>query len=241
MFCLLRSNYFEMIIPYIDGPRLRASVYEFALTSLMTEGDDTLSDMDDNYIIMRDMLMNTEQGVMDDDEMRVIRQNETFTHYVLHMQEDTTDYAMEFDLKLLARFLSINIYIFSPIQDTNDFIIDNTETIVFKTTISPFNNEESSLPYITVVRRGSHYEPAMTTASGRAWLLCSIMQEKAHKQMNSFHDPGMVGERTFGIIKERPKHPRGRRVDIIDTICMRDIHRMRYGEFSTDATLDGFL
>ena len=87
------------------------------------------------------------------------------------------------------------------------------------------------MPYIPVVRRGSHYEPAMTTTSGRAWLLCSIMQEKAHKQMNSFHDPGMVGERPFGIIKERPKHPRGQRVDIIDTVCMRDIHHMRYGEF----------
>ena len=124
------------------------------------------------------------------------------------MQEDTTDYAMEFDLQLLARFLSINIYIFSPIQDTNDFIIDNTETIVFKTTISPFNNEESSLPYITVVRRGSHYEPAMTTDSGRAWLLRSIIQERAHKQINSFHDPGIEEGRILGIIKERHKHPR---------------------------------
>ena len=72
------------------------------------------------------------------------------------MQEDTTDYAMEFDLKLLARFLSIHIHIFSPIQDTNNVIIDNTETIVFKMTILPFNNAESSLKYITVIRRGSH-------------------------------------------------------------------------------------
>ena len=76
MFCLLRSNYFEMIIPYIDGPRLRASVYAFALTSLTTEGDDTLSDMDDYYIMSRNMLTNTEQGVMCDDEMRVIQENE---------------------------------------------------------------------------------------------------------------------------------------------------------------------
>ena len=65
-----------MIIPYIDRPRLRASLYAFALTSLTTEGDDTLSNMDDNYhIIGTNMLMNTEKGVMDDDEMRVIRQN----------------------------------------------------------------------------------------------------------------------------------------------------------------------
>ena len=49
------------------------------------------------------------------------------------MQEDTTEYATEFDLQLLARVLSINIYIFSPKQDTNDFIIDKTEIIVFKT------------------------------------------------------------------------------------------------------------
>ena len=48
--------------------------------------------------------MNNEQGLMDDDEMRVIRQNKTFTHYVLHIQEDITDYSMVFDLQLLARF-----------------------------------------------------------------------------------------------------------------------------------------
>ena len=157
------------------------------------------------------------------------------------MQEDTTDYAMEFDLKLLARFLSINIHIFSPIQDTNDFIIDNTETIVFKTTISPFNNEESSLPYITVVRRGSRYEPEMTTTSWCALLSCSIMQERAHKQMNSFHDPGMEEGRIFGIIQEQPKHTRRQRGDIIDTIFMRDIHHMENGQSFADTTLDGFL
>ena len=74
-----------MSIPYIDGPRVRASVYEFALTSLITEGDNTLSEMCNNYIIMREILMNTEQGVIDNDEMIVIRQNETFAHFLLHM------------------------------------------------------------------------------------------------------------------------------------------------------------
>ena len=110
------------------------------------------------------------------------------------MQENTTDYAIEFYLQLLPRFLLINIYIFSPIQDTNDCVIYDTETVVFKTTISPFNKENSSIPYITVVRRGSHYEPAITTSSGRAWLLCSIMHERAHKQMHSFHDQGRKEE-----------------------------------------------
>ena len=152
MFCLLRSNYFETTIPYIDGPRLRALVYAFSLTSLKTEGNDTLSDMNDYHITSRNMLMNTEQGTMDHDEMRVIQRSETFTHYVLHMQINTTEYAIKFDLQLLARFLSININISSSIQDTNYFVINDTETIVFKATISSCNNEDSSLPYIMVVR-----------------------------------------------------------------------------------------
>ena len=54
--------------------------------SLTTEGDDTLSGIDDYYIISREILMNTEQRVIDDDDMRAIQQNDTFTHYVLHMQ-----------------------------------------------------------------------------------------------------------------------------------------------------------
>ena len=61
-----------MIIPYIDGPRLRALIYAFALRSLTTEGDDTLSAMNDYYTMIRNMPMNTEQGVMDHDEMIVI-------------------------------------------------------------------------------------------------------------------------------------------------------------------------
>ena len=76
-----------MIIQYIDGPHLRASVYTFSLTSLTTEGDNTLSEMDDYYIDSRNTLMQTEQGIMIDDKMRVIWRNETFTHYVLNMQE----------------------------------------------------------------------------------------------------------------------------------------------------------
>ena len=38
MFCLLRSNFFETIIPYIDGPGLLASLYAFALTSHNNQG-----------------------------------------------------------------------------------------------------------------------------------------------------------------------------------------------------------
>ena len=75
---------------HIDGPCLRASVYSFALTAITTKGDKTLSDMGDYYIASSDILMNTDQGVIYDDDMRVIWQNETFTHYVLYMQENTT-------------------------------------------------------------------------------------------------------------------------------------------------------
>ena len=153
------------------------------------------------------------------------------------MQEEINEYEMEFDLQLLARFLSINIYIFSPIQNTNNFEIDNTETIVFKATIAPFNNEDSSLPYITVVRRGIHYEPAMATASGCVWLLPITMQERADSQMSSFHDPTM----RFGTINERPKHPIRRGGNLGNEIIMKDIHHMRQGQFFTDNTLDGFL
>ena len=66
---------------------------------------------------------------MDDDELRVIWRNETWTHYVLQIQGNNTDYAIEFNLQLLSQFVLINIYIFSAIQDTNDFVVDNTETI----------------------------------------------------------------------------------------------------------------
>ena len=91
MFCLLRSNYFQTIVPYINGPCLRALVYLFALTALTTEGGNTLSDMYDYYIDSRGMLMNTNQGVMDDDDMRFIWRNKNFTHYALHMQENGTE------------------------------------------------------------------------------------------------------------------------------------------------------
>ena len=61
-----------MIISYIDGLLLRASVYACALTSVTTEGNSTLSDMNDYYIDSRNTLMQTEQGIMIDDKMRVI-------------------------------------------------------------------------------------------------------------------------------------------------------------------------
>ena len=41
--------------------------------------------------------MNTDQEIMDDDEMRVIQRNKTCTHYVLQRLKNTTEYAMEFD------------------------------------------------------------------------------------------------------------------------------------------------
>ena len=81
----------------------------------------------------------------------------------------------------------------------------------------------------------------MTTSSGRAWLLCSIVQERSHRQIISFHNPGMEEGRIFGIIEERSLYPRRQRGDIIDTIFMRDVHHMGNGQFFTDETLDGFL
>ena len=72
MFCLLRSHYFETIILYIDGPHLSSLVYSFALTSLTTQCDNILSGMDEYYIDSRNMLNNTEQGIIDADELRCI-------------------------------------------------------------------------------------------------------------------------------------------------------------------------
>ena len=50
IFCLSRSKYFETTIRHTNGPRLRASLYEWALAALTTEGNGTLSDMSDIYI-----------------------------------------------------------------------------------------------------------------------------------------------------------------------------------------------
>ena len=124
--------------------------------------------MDDYYIDSRNTIINTEKGIMDDDKMRCIQQNKPFTHYGSHMQENTTEDATEIYLQLLSQFLLIVIYIFLSVQDTNDFVTNNTEIIFFKTTILPFNKYNSSLPYIVVVRRGSHYDHAIPITSGLA-------------------------------------------------------------------------
>ena len=57
------------------------------------------------------------------------------------MQKHTQEYALEYDLQLLARFLSIRIYIFTPDEDNNDFEINNTKTVSFLTNIFSYNQE----------------------------------------------------------------------------------------------------
>ena len=74
-----------MKIPHIDWPGLRAPVYIFALTELTTEGDETVSDINDFYREGRDILIETQKDVMGKDEIRVIQQHKNLTHYVLHM------------------------------------------------------------------------------------------------------------------------------------------------------------
>ena len=76
-----------------------------------------------------------------------------------------------------------------------------------------------------------HNEPAVNTTSGRAWLLCSIIQERAHKHNNSFHNQGMEEGRTCFTVRKQCKNPRTRlRGDIVETIFMRDIHNMGYAQ-----------
>ena len=102
----------HIIKNYENGPNLRASLYEWALTALSTEGNKTLSDMNITCNEKRDMLLSADQGIIDSDEIAVYEGSRTFIHYVMHMKANVNEYAMEFDLQMLARFLSISIYIF---------------------------------------------------------------------------------------------------------------------------------
>ena len=157
------------------------------------------------------------------------------------MIDNTREYALEYDLKLLAQFLSINIYVFTPNNDTDEFEINNTRTVRFLFFIPPYDMQCSKKPYITVVKNGSHYEPAMTTASGCVWLLSNSMQQKADKCMNSYRDPNMDENTVFCPINPLPRLPRVRQQDIGDLIRMRDVFCMRPEQYFTDAVLTGFL
>ena len=180
-------------------------------------------------------------NIIDDDEIKVISKCDNFLEYVRYMKDNTREYALEYDLKLLARFLSINIYIFTPNNDTDEFEINNTRTVRFLWFIPPYDMECSKKPYITVVKNGSHYEPAMTTASGCVWLLSNSMQQKADKCMNSYRDPNMDDNTVFCKINPLPRLPRVRQQDIGDIIRMRDVFCMRPEQYFTDAVLTGFL
>ena len=68
----------------------------------------------------------------------------------MHMKANVNEYAMEFDLQMLARFLSISIYIFLPTDEQDVFEVNNTRTVDFYTVIHPF--DYISQKYITVVR-----------------------------------------------------------------------------------------
>jgi len=138
MFCLSRSKYYTEVTKYNNGPDLRAKLYNWALTTLTTNENGTLSDMAATYIERRGMLMDANAGVMENDEMKVIIECPTFVEYVLYMQENTGEYALEYDLCLLACFLEIDIYVFNPRDDTNDdHYHNNRNTVDYYYKVSP--------------------------------------------------------------------------------------------------------
>ena len=102
--------------------------------------------------------------------------------------------------------------------------------------------ENHTKQYIIIVRNGSHYEPAMTTASGCVWLLSNTKQQLAQECMNSDANLGMNNDDVFCEIGALPSFPRVRlRVKISNDIRMKDIYHMKPGELFTDIVLTGFL
>ena len=88
--------------------------------------------------------MRVNAGVMDDDEMKVITECPTFVEYVLSIQENTGEYALEYDLWLLAYFLGIDIYVLSPCDDTNDdHYHNNRNTVDYYCTVSPYEGQNT--------------------------------------------------------------------------------------------------
>ena len=104
IFCLSRSKYYTEVTKYTNGPDLRAKLYAWALTTLTSNENDTLSDMAATYIDKRGMLMDANAGVMENDEMKVIIECSTFVEYVLYMQINTEKCALEYDLGSLTYF-----------------------------------------------------------------------------------------------------------------------------------------
>ena len=139
IFCFSRSRYYEEARHFLDGSYLRASLYTWAITTLTNDGNDILTDMECQYIEYRDMLSNSDG--MDEDEIKVIREAHSLLEYIQYMQNHTQEYALEYDLQLLAKFLCIRIHIFTPDEGNNDFEINNTKTVSFLTEIFPYNEE----------------------------------------------------------------------------------------------------
>ena len=87
MFCLSRSKYYTEVTKYNNGPDLRAKLYNWALTTLTTNENGTLSDMAATYIERRGMLMDANAGVMENDEMKVIIECPTFVECSIHARK----------------------------------------------------------------------------------------------------------------------------------------------------------
>ena len=86
----------------------------------------------------------------------------------------------------------MNIYIFLPTYGANQYEINNTKTVRFYTAIAPYGEELSARQYITVVRNGNHYEPAMTNAAGRVWQISNDMKQIARIKFNSSEDDSII-------------------------------------------------
>ena len=97
---------------------MRATLYDWALTTLTTNGNYTLSDMATIYSDNRELIMGANVGKMDDEKMKVISECPNFVEYVLYMRDNNEEYALEYDLLLLDCFLGIYIYIYIYIQTT---------------------------------------------------------------------------------------------------------------------------
>ena len=193
------------------------SLYEWALTALSTEGNKTLSDMTITYNEKHDMLLSADQGIIDSDEIAVYEGCRTFIHYVMHMKANVNEYAMEFDLQMLARFLSISIYIFLPTDEQDVFEVNNTRTVDFYTVIHPF--DYISQKYITVVRNGNHYEPAMINTAGCVWKISNNVRQISQEEFNSSKNSNTIFYRIRELQKttQNKKIERNYRINIYET------------------------
>ena len=167
------------------------------------------------------MMLSADQGIMDSDEIAVYERCRNFIHYVMHMKANVYEYAMEFDLQMLARFLSISIYIF-PTDDKDVFEVNETRTIDFYIVIHLF--DYISQKYITVVRNKNYYK--------------NNVRQIAEEEFNSSKNDNTI----FCRIRELQKLPRIRRSrEITGLKFIKNIEDMRPGGKFRDGILNGFL